>query len=189
MQLPNEHELILHIALSGDEKAFRSFFLHHYPALLKFAHSILLSPPLAEEVVSDVFLNVWQQRSRLPQVENIRLYLYVSVRNRSLTALEKLRRERAVWIEESRVDVYSLYPDPERAMISSETLVSIRRAVEALPPKCRMIFKLVKEDGLSYKETADVLELSVKTIENQMGIALKKMAEALGIRTDASSQK
>ena len=178
MNIPYSKELAQKIS-SGDEQAFKSLFLCCHGSLLSFAFSILHVRPLAEEVVSDVFLNIWERKFKLPEIENLSLYLYVSVRNRSLNALEKLRRERTVWIEETTVEFRSFSVDPFQNLLTAENMRYIKRAVSSLPPKCGLIFKLIKEDGLSYKETAELLELSVKTIENQMGIALKKLSEAI----------
>lgn len=179
MQTLNAKELVQRMAEDADEKAFKALFIMYHSSLLSFAVSILHVRPLAEEVVSDVFINIWMNRTRLTAIDNISLYVYVAVRNRALNALQKLKRERTVWIEETTVEFRSFSADPMHQMISSENIQEIRKAIVALPAKCQLIFKLVKEDRLTYKETAEVLELSVKTIENQMGIALKKLAEAL----------
>lgn len=178
MYVHNPKEIAQKIALN-DEQAFKSLFLSCHSSLLSFAVSILHVRPLAEEVVSDVFINIWNNRSKLPEIENLSLYLYVSVRNRSLNALEKLKREKTVWIEETFVEFSSFSGDPIQKLLSAENIKEIQKAVSALPPKCRLIFKLIKEDGLTYKETSEILELSVKTIENQMGLALKKLSESL----------
>ena len=179
MRTINDKELIQRIAEHNDEQAFKALFVDRYAYLLSFATSILQVKPLAEEVVSDVFISIWENRAQLISIDNISLYLYVSVRNRSLNALEKLKRERTIWIEETNVEFRGFVVDPMHTMISAENMNEIKKAITSLPPKCQLIFKLVKEDGLSYKEAAELLELSVKTIENQMGIALKKLAEAL----------
>ena len=179
MRTINDKELIQRIAEHNDEQAFKALFVDRYAYLLSFATSILQVKPLAEEVVSDVFISIWENRAQLISIDNISLYLYVSVRNRSLNALEKLKRERTIWIEETNVEFRGFVVDPMHSMISAENMNEITKAIKSLPPKCQLIFKLVKEDGLSYKEAAELLELSVKTIENQMGIALKKLAGAL----------
>jgi RNA polymerase sigma-70 factor (ECF subfamily) len=72
-----------------------------------------------------------------------------------------------------------MYPNPEQLMITSEMHKRLNLAVDALPPRCKLIFKLIKEDGLKYKEVAQLLELSQKTIENQMTIALRKIGESI----------
>ena len=78
-----------------------------------------------------------------------------------------------------QVSVTSTYSDPEMMMITAEMGQRIRLAINTLPARCRLIFKLIKEDGLSYRETADLLELSLKTVENQMTIAFKKIGESI----------
>ncbi len=179
-------ELLARISLNDDEQAYRRFFVHYHPRLLQFAQSITLSRETAEEVVSDVFLKIWNIRDSLLEIRNLPLYLYVITRNRSINTLEKQKRERTCWLDDSQVELRSFYYDPEQLMISSEMFRRIEAAVQALPPRCRMIFKLVKEDGFSYAETADLLQLSVKTVEAQMTIALRKLGAAIPFRKTSS---
>ena len=73
------------------------------------------------------------------------------------------------------VQLNSIYFDPEKLMITEEVFRQIRQAVNDLPPRCRLIFKLIKEDGLRYKEVAEILHLSIKTVEAQMAIALRRI--------------
>jgi RNA polymerase sigma-70 factor (ECF subfamily) len=79
-----------------------------------------------------------------------------------------------ITITDVSIEFKSIYHDPEQKMISAETIKQIQEAIQDLPPRCRLIFKLVKEEGLKYKEVAELLQLSVKTVENQMSVAFKK---------------
>jgi RNA polymerase sigma-70 factor (ECF subfamily) len=172
-------EVTRRICLYDDTDAYKQLFLYYQPKLLRFSISILHNKESAEEVVSDVFLKIWTNRKSLMQIKNLHLYLYVSTKNLSLNRLEKQERERAFSLDEVVVEFTSMYYDPEQLMITSEMYQRIQNAIQQLPPKCQLIFKLIKEDGLSYKEVAELLGLSVKTIENQMGIAIKKMGKAI----------
>lgn len=171
--------LIKKIALYDDPQAYKELFLSYYHRLTEFARSITGTRESAEEVVSDVFLKVWINRKSLLKVANVHLYLYISTRNASINCLKKENRRATFSLDEVVVELRSLYLDPEQLMITAEMFRRIQRAISLLPPRCQLIFKLVKEDGLKYREVAELLELSVKTVENQMSIALAKIAGSI----------
>ena len=160
------------IACFDDTQAYRQLFLLFYPSLVIFAVSIIKSKQLAEEIVSDVFIKIWEKRHQLDKVENLSYYLFTAVKNRCLNQLHDSRNREGIDINDTIFEFKSLYHDPEQKFISAEMIKEIQSSIRQLPPRCQLIFKLVKEDGLKYKEVADLLHLSVKTVENQMGFAL-----------------
>ncbi len=170
------------ITLFNDQSAFRSLFFHLYDFLLACAYAILKNKETAEEVVLDTFVNLWRNRDRLPEINNVQVYLYVSVKNLSLKSATRDNRRYEInwedWVNED--EATSSTPSPEELLISNETVTQIERAIESLPPKCKVIFKMVREDGLKYKEIAQILDISVKTIDAQMAIATKKITESIG---------
>jgi len=170
------NKLIIKIALYDDALAYKELFMIYHQKLVAFATSIIHSRELAEEVVSDVFVKLWTNRSTLSRVENFHLYVYVITKNLSINCLLKQKREKTFSLDDAMVEFRSLYHDPQQVLITKEMHKRILLAVGDLPPRCQLIFKLVKEDGLKYKEVAELLELSLKTVENQMTIALKKIA-------------
>jgi len=172
-------KLINRIALYDDAMAYKELFLLYHPKLVSFAQSVTHSRESAEEVVSDVFLKIWTKRTTLTRIDNFHLYVYIVTKNISINYLQKQKRETSFSFDDSIVEIRSLGPDPEQLMISAEMLKKVQLAIKALPPKCQLIFKLVKEDGLKYREVAELLELSLKTVENQMTIALKKIAQSI----------
>jgi RNA polymerase sigma-70 factor (ECF subfamily) len=104
--------------------------------------------------------------------------------------LIKDKKNKVFSLDECLVEIQSIYFDPEQLMITAEMVRRVQHAISQLPPKCQMIFKLVKEDGLKYKEVAELLGISPKTVENQMTIALRKMDQAIGfdiVRSVSSS--
>jgi len=164
--------------IDGDELAFRQFFHQYSDRLFKFAITLLNSRQEAEEAVSDVFLNIWQHRQRLDEIKNISTYIYSAVRNTALNYLKKRNASTpTLQLENICASVDLKVISPDDLLISKENLQIIAQAVNSLPPACRMIFKLVKEDGLKYKEVAEILHLSVATINVQMTIALKKISQ------------
>lgn len=177
-------KLIEKIALYDDAIAYKELFLLYHKRLVQFSMTITHSKESAEEVVSDVFLKLWTTRATLTRVENFHFYIYVITKNFSINRFLKEKREQSFSLDEVIVDSKSFYADPEQLLITSEMSKKIQKAVESLPPKCQLIFKLIKEDGLKYKEVAELLHLSVKTIENQMAISFKRIGES--IRLDLS---
>lgn len=168
------------IALFNNQQAYNELFLHFYPSLQQFAFSILKSKQLSEEAVSDVFIKIWENRKTLHTITNLKFYLFTSTRNTALNYLKKQKGPQNLLPDDYWVELNSVFFDPEQLMITAEMIRKIQEAVQSLPPRCKLIFKLVKEEELKYKEVAELLNLSVKTVENQMTIALKKIGSAIG---------
>jgi RNA polymerase sigma-70 factor (ECF subfamily) len=167
------------IALRDDMTAYRTLFLKLRSRLKQFAFSILKSQEEAEELVSDVFIRLWEKRARLHEVESPRLYLYVMTKNMAISRYKSLRKPLAPTEIEWLVQTSTIHITPEQILITDEMQRQIRQAMEELPPRCRLIFKLVKEDGLRYREVAELLHLSIKTIEAQMAIALRRIGKCM----------
>lgn len=176
------------IALHNDEQAYKELFHHFYPSLYQFALSMVKSGQVAEEVVSDVFIRIWKKRAALARIQNLKLYLFTSTKNTSLNYLRQQKREIDL-PDDYRVQLRSVYFNPEELLITAEMIKRIQRAIQQLPPRCQLIFKLVKEDGLKHKEVAGLLNLSIKTVENQLAVALRKIGTAIqfDIRTTVNS--
>lgn len=168
-------------ALSGDPRTFEKIYLLLYKDLHRFAFGIIKSRHIAEEIVSDVFVQLWKKKDSVAEIENLRVFLYVAVKNLSLTYLYKAKKQKVCWIEEyaNGTDIQLRSIATDELLIAKELSLNLHKAIKNLPDRCKAVFKLVKEDGLKYAEAARILNLSVKTIENQMGIALKKLATAL----------
>jgi|SRR5687768_2767874 len=173
------HELQQRIAVYEDEVSYKTLFFHFFLPLKSFAFSIVKSKELAEEIVSDVLIEVWAKRKNLAVVDDVRMYLYVSVRNASLRRLKQLRKSHVLSLDEVAVDFASMDQDAESILLTRELAADIENAIQQLPQRCKLIFKLAKEDQLKYKEIALLLNISVKTIDQQIAIALKKISESL----------
>lgn len=163
----------------SDQQAFKELYQLWFFKLYQFAYSYTRSKESAEELVNDVFLNIWQKRETLDSINNINLYLYVSVKNASLNYLRKNNLPVPVSVNDLHSDHFQITTNPESTLISRELQGQIATAIEQLPSRCKLIFKLVKQDGLSYKEVADLLGISVKTVDSQLCLALKKLAHLL----------
>lgn len=186
------HELQRKVAV-GDEQAFTELYQHFAKRLLHFAKAIVRLKEASEEVVEDVFIRLWQNRHRINEIDNLTIYLYVSVKNAALNCLSARAREMTVSpFDGLDIEVDALTLNPYELMVTEEMLQRMHQAIDSLPPRCKMIFKLVREDGLKYKEIACILNISVNTIDVQMAIAVKRICSALQVarnRTGKSFQR
>jgi RNA polymerase sigma-70 factor (family 1) len=181
------HELQNRIADYDDVAAYKKLFFHFFLPLKSFSFSILKTREIAEEVVSDVLIEIWARRKQLPEIEDLKMYLYVSVRNASLRKLQQTQKTTVLSLDDLEVEFASAEPDAEASLITGELAKKIELAIEQLPPQCKIIFKLAKEDKLKYKEIAVLLNISVKTIDNQLSTALKKIASVLNTSVNKPS--
>jgi len=170
------------IACFDDTQAYKQLFQLFYPSLVSFATSIIRSKELSEEIVSDVFIKIWEKRQQLDKVENLSFYLFTAVKNKCLNQLQDQKNKASFEIDDTVIEFRSLYHDPEEKLISAEIIRQIQQAIQDLPPRCRLIFKLVKEEGFKYKEAAELMQLSIKTIENQMSLAFKKIGSVVNLK-------
>jgi RNA polymerase sigma-70 factor (family 1) len=169
------HSLLDEIALHNSEKAYKSLFMLMHESLNDFARSILRSAEDAEEVVSDFFIIIWQRRKSLGTIQNAKLYFFVAVKHAALNRVASKKRQQLPPEGEWQTPLKSVFFNPEELMLSDEIVKKVMQAVNELPPKCKAIFKLVKEEGLKYAEAASLLDISVKTVEAQMAIALRRI--------------
>lgn len=174
-------ELQHRIAEFDDAVAYKSLFFHFFLPLKSFSFAIVKSGQTAEEVVSDVFMEIWARRKKLLEIDNLQMYMYVSVRNASLRKLQQSKKIATLPLDDLKVEFTSPDPDAVTNLVTNELSEKIASAVDQLPQQCKIIFKLAKEDRLKYKEIAQMLNISVKTIDNQLAIALKKIASVLNV--------
>ena len=176
--------LQLRIARFDDQQAYKELYTSLYSYLFLFAKTFVKSKESAEEVVSDVFIKVWEKRKELEKIENLKVYLYVATRNIAYNYLDKQKRNATNPLDDFQAEFTSVYFNPEQLLITADMLQLIQKAIDQLPPKCKMIFKLAKEDGLKYREVAEILNISVKTVENQLAIALQKIGNVVSFDID-----
>ncbi len=168
---------------AGDEAVFEEIFREHYQGLCAFAVRRVRSDQVAEELVQTVLLRLWQQRSEIRVSGSLAGYLYGAVRNAALMHLRRRQLEQR-WQDSATAETAALLmgepPPPPDAMIrSAEMAAAIERVVEQLPPRCREAYRLRREDHLSYAEIAEIMGISPKTVEVQIGAALKALRAAL----------
>jgi len=168
--------LLHRIQFDNDETAFKEFYKENVFRLFQFAFAFARNKELSEEIVNDVFLKLWQHRSKLNKIKNIQVYLYVSVKNTAFNYSRKNTGRKNMGIEEISTDHFYLSPDQEQILMTDELKKQIEQSINQLPPKCKLVFKMIKEDGLSIAEVAVILGISYKTVSTQLSIALKKLA-------------
>lgn len=172
----------------GDEQAFNKLFRSLYPSLVHFSTDIVHTKSQAEEIVADVLMKIWQQRELLLEVDKLRVYLFVAVKNHSYNYLRKF----SPWtteLSDNNIGTLVYGNSPEDDIMFRELQLQLHKAIEALPEQCRQVYKLVKDDGLKYKEVAEILNISPRTVETQLFRAIKKIRKILLPNTEKDSPK
>lgn len=181
------YELQRRIAVYEDEAAYKELFIRLYGPLKKFAAGFLRSSEISEEIVSDIFMEIWRRRSALMEIEDLKVYMYICVRNASLRKLQQLRKDAIVSLDDFTYEFTSSYISAEEALLTSELHQKIQAVINDLPPRCKLVYKLAKEDRLPYKDISTILNISVKTVDNQLATALKRIASAINFRLKKNS--
>jgi len=175
---PNIRDLFFRMASSDDENALWELHAEYFPRLFRFAFAFIGNKETTEEVVNDTFLDLWQQRHLLLNVSSAEVYIFICTKNRALKQLKKQNLHADALSGLHDIEC-TMVRTPHNILISSEMHRRINEAIRMLPPQCKLIFTLVKENSLNYRVVAKLLGLSENTIENQMVIALKKLIHAI----------
>lgn len=161
---------------AGQEEAFEVIFRTHYAQLVGLAEAILRARAPAEDAAQDVMLELWRRREQIVVETSLRAYLVRATRNR---ALNQLRHQRVAERVRPEALGQSTAPSADRDFAEKELEAEVKRAVSDLPERCREVFELSRVHGLTYAEIAGVLSISVKTVETQMGKAIRVLRERL----------
>lgn len=177
----DDRELFREIT-QGNKFAFEQFYVKYYQYLCRFALTYEKDVYLVEENVSDVFYYIWQRREELGKIINPKVYVFTMTKNR-LFQQKKMTQKNRMELQFDTVEHKHYVPAIEEDIIRCEQEEDLRKAllqiIDKIPPKSRRIFEMSRIDGLKYHQIADVLNLSVKTIESHMHIALKTIAITL----------
>lgn len=170
---------LFHRVRRGDDTAFETIFRKQYHGLCAYSNRLVMNPQLAEEIVDDVFLNLWKNREKIEISTSFRAYLITSVRNRSMDCLRQSKHEKRKSLLEHAENL------PCRQSIAYETMMleelhhRIHAAVRILPTQCRIIFQMSREEDLKYKDIARKLNISIKTVDTQIGRALRHLRKVV----------
>lgn len=162
----------------GDLDSFESLFHQYYKGLCSYSESLVGMKEVAEEVVQDVFYNIWKNRESLRIRQSLQSYLYRAAYNNSMMYLRKMRREHFIE-DQSRPEPSLDEPDPSQVIQLDEVSELITATLEQLPERTREIFWLSRHEGLKYREIAQKLSISEKTVEANMGKALKALRNSM----------
>jgi RNA polymerase sigma-70 factor (family 1) len=163
---------------SGQISAFEMLFKTYYTPLCRYAASFLKDPDGAEEIVQAAFIGFWEKRESISIDSSVKSYLYRAIRNACLNEL-KHEQVKQKYLANESFKGEALTEPADHLAIHGELEEKIRVAIQKLPEQCRLIFTMSRFEELKYHEIAEQLNLSVKTVENQMGKALKIMRAQL----------
>lgn len=163
--------LLLSQIKQGDSRALDCLFRKYYSPLCRFTTYLSNRSDLAEEIVADVFFRIWEKRDSLNVEKNVRSYLFTAARH---TCINYMKQEKHV-MEELSEDLMEETPQPDEELMYNELQSRVTNLVDHLPVKRKAIFQLNRFEGFTYNEIAEILSLSAKTVENQMGKAIKQL--------------
>jgi RNA polymerase sigma-70 factor (family 1) len=178
--MPSESDLFVDKLNQGDAKAFECLFKLYYTRLTLFANRFLNDTTIAEEIVSDIFVMLWENGHEVNFNGNLSSYLFKSVQNRCFNYLkhQKIENLYVNYLERQQLLDEVIF-SAESPYLEKEMARQINIALESLPEKCREIFMMSRFDHMKYKDIANKLSLSPKTVERQIGIALDKLRRLL----------
>ncbi len=162
----------------GDTIAYRRFYDAYFQRVWNFSRYYSRSRVFCEEIVSEVFMSVWLNREKLPEIENIEAYLFIVTRNKAFNFFEReVKQPRA-----SEDYTFNEEPDklnPEQILINKELEEAIQKSIDQLPDRCRIIFQMSRNEKLTHQRIAEILSISENTVHAQMVTALKKLHNSL----------
>ncbi|MEO1715119.1 MAG: RNA polymerase sigma-70 factor [Bacteroidota bacterium] len=173
--LKAEQDELLQQIKAGSSTALKSLFNAYYPLVCSGIFRLVKDKDLAQDLAQKVFIRFWEKRESLQISSSVKSYLYKMGVNEGLAYL----RSAKIMEEEDQIPDYTDRSSTEEEVLGNELSEQIEKAVATLPTKCQLVFKLSRFEHLSYKEIAAKLNISVKTVENQMGKALKLLREQL----------
>ncbi len=150
---------------------FQNLFEKYYQNLCRFATGYVRDHDTAEEIVQQAFINLWNQKDNITPEGPVKSYLFTSVKNRCLNHIRDRKKFRSYYLD---IETELIIPVPEKDNIMEEDLeAQLAKALDKLPEKCREIFILCRFEEMKYKDVAEKLGISQKTVETQMSKALK----------------
>lgn len=178
-EFSNEELFIIGKMVEGDIDSFKYFFDKYYNDLCNFVNIYLHDPVLSEEIVQDIFVYFWENKEKLQINTSVKSYLYSASKFKSLNLLRDTKNQKRIVKNLGKTEPIQTTELADSEIDVEEFKKILDAAIDQLAPKCREIFLLSKQEERSNKEIADRLGISIKTVENQMTIALKKLREYL----------
>lgn len=164
----------------GNKDAFDQLFFLYYDKLLAFARLYIKQQESAEEITSELFVKIWLKRNDLSKVINPEVYLYVAIKNACLNQIRADRKRNILFLEWPAEQLFEELSDDNTERLEDKELVHLLNlAIQKLPEQRKMIFRLIKEQGLKSNAVAEILGISVRTVENQLYKAVKILADSI----------
>ncbi|MEO9571552.1 MAG: RNA polymerase sigma-70 factor [Polaribacter sp.] len=163
---------------ADDKKALTKLYNNYWKLLYISAYNLLKDKEVCEEIIQDIFIDVWNKRIDIEIKVSLKSYLYACVRYKVFAEFRKNKVIRIELLEE--FDKRMLYETPETRMMHKELKQHVNLIVETLPDKCKRVYKLSRNEQLSHKEIAGQLGISIKTVENHITKALRVLRTSLG---------
>lgn len=173
-----ETDRIVQLVSDGNQRAFTDLFNLYYANLYRFVRYFLAESD-AEDVVSEVFVALWNNRGKLLLVNNFNSYIYTMARNEAYAHLRLQNKIQNVSLDDMPVSLSICEESAEGRIIEKEMIEVYNKAVAQLPERCKLIFLMVREEKLKYKEIADILQITTGTIEQQMNQAIKRISATI----------
>lgn len=168
---------LFHLIQTDNQRALKELMDRYWRPMFLMAESVLNDSATSEEIVQEVFINIWNKRASIHITHSIKVYLFACTRYQ---IYRQIQQKRAPHVD---IDQFSqLVPDPynpQQALEYRDLLDRLEILINELPPRCREVYKLKREENLSQKEIAEALQISRKSVENQLTIALKKLRAGL----------
>jgi len=175
---PDLTELWRKICLEDDAQAFERLYYALFNKLIKFSVYYVHQREVAEEIVSEVFVKCWTNRGSLSQIDYPESYLFIAVKNQSLKYRKKYSNIHLVELEDNSFHLVDM-TDPSKKLERKELHHRLDQAIEMLPMQARIVFRLIKENGLKYKEVAEILNISPRTVQTQLFRSIDKLRQTL----------
>lgn len=183
LKLWTDEKLLLEKIASGDQGAFRVLYDRYRKKMYTFSLKILKSELLAEEIVQESFLKLWQLQDGLKEINHLETYLRTLARNKALNTLRRIKLE-VNTVQAQAVDWQESHNETEEQLLLEDTRKVLRAAVELLPPQQKLVYQLCHLEGLKYEEVAERLNISRLTVQKHMKLALRFLRSYVSKHTD-----
>lgn len=177
----NNRTLVNHLS-KGNEEAFVYLMDAYHKKLCVYAKSLCRDVYLAEDIVQNVFLNVWSRRQKLKTIYSVKSYLYQSVYNEFINQYRK--KSNLISLEKAYINTLNTLLEEEDTNELTKLILLVKQEIQTLPPKCKEVFIMGKQEGLTYAEIAEHLGVSFRTVENQMSHAFAIIRKRVGDKMD-----
>jgi RNA polymerase sigma-70 factor (ECF subfamily) len=175
----NQDTILINRLRSGDESALTELYNRFWQALFVSAYNVLKDKELCEDIIQDIFMNIWHNREKLEINISLKGYMYACARYQVFNQFKKNKDKIHVELFQE-IDKRFQHSTPETLLMHEELVQQINAIIETLPEKCQQVYKLSREEQLTHKEIAERLNISTKTVENHITKALHVIRFSMG---------